>query len=427
MRPVRRAKAQLQTSPHITHDLPPPHPPPPPRNATGGATDPAACPAAYPSGAPRTLCGHVSLVEIDGMMSYKQAVAFIATGDAAYATAALATLTRWAATNTVFGLRHRNGPLEAAWAVGSMARAAELLRSSKWPGYTAAAHAGITGWMTNTLLPQMDWYINTITPIAISNGRKNVYGNWHASVADAMASLGVLTDNRQLYSQGIALYKTTVNDYLKWGKVAFAAGRLVGETSETLRDIYHSLFGLGSLLQAAEAAWAQDEDVFLENGGTLAAALELHSRLITAGLAKDASQLPAGFQFYDPSMPKAPKGCAWQWSIDTQLWSAVNTTAPNAKCLDLNDGVKYVLGVTFLPAGIEIGYNHFVGRLGMKLPETARLLAAFPVDYYTFSWGLGTLTHANTAGDLWRAGLSRATLMCTRRGRRRAAAAAGGA
>jgi hypothetical protein len=29
----------------------------------------------------------------------------------------------------------------------------------------------------------------------------------------------------------------------------------------------------------------------------------------------------------------------------------------------------------FLPTGWEMGYNHFVGRLGMKMPETAALLA----------------------------------------------------
>lgn len=37
-----------------------------------------------------------------------------------------------------------------------------------------------------------------------------------------------------------------------------------------------------------------------------------------------------------------------------------------------------------MPTGFEIGYNHYAGRLGMALPETARLLARNPVDYYEF-------------------------------------------
>lgn len=40
----------------------------------------------------------------------------------------------------------------------------------------------------------------------------------------------------------------------------------------------------------------------------------------------------------------------------------------------------------YLPNGFEIGFNHFAGRLGMRLPETARLLARHPVDYYEFCW-----------------------------------------
>lgn len=56
------------------------------------------------------------------------------------------------------------------------------------------------------------------------------------------------------------------------------------------------------------------------------------------------------------------------------------------------------------------GYNHFVGRLGMRLPETARLLSRYPVDYYEFCWGSCTLTHADTARALWRPGVTRGTL-----------------
>lgn len=384
----------------------------------GVAVDDTTCPSNYPAGAPRSLCGHIALVEIDAQMAYKQAAAYAANKNTAHAQQAIRALTSWASTNAVFGLRHRNGPLEAAWAVGAMARAAELLRTTRYSGYTSTVHSQVTGWMRRVLLPQMDWYQYTITPTAIANGRLNVYGNWQASIADAKMAFGALTDNRTLYDQGVALYRTTVADSFKWGRGAYAAGgRLVGESSETLRDIYHTEFGLASLLQAAETAWAaQDEDVFGESGYVLAAAVELHARIINAGLANDPSLLPAGFKFYDGGMPKAPGGCAWQWSIDTQRWASFNRTG-GAKCSDLDDGVKYILGVTYIPSWAEIAYNHYVGRLGMRLPETAKLLARNPIDWYTFSWGLGTLSHADTAKELWRPGVGRSTL-CARRGSR---------
>lgn len=55
-------------------------------------------------------------------------------------------------------------------------------------------------------------------------------------------------------------YGTPVpQDYFKWGRGAWAPGRIIGESTETLRDIYHFEFGLGSLVQVAETAWAQNE------------------------------------------------------------------------------------------------------------------------------------------------------------------------
>ncbi|KIY93326.1 hypothetical protein MNEG_14637 [Monoraphidium neglectum] len=136
--------------------------------------------------------------------------------------------------------------------------------------------------------------------------------------------------------------------------------------------------------------------------------MEVHARIINAGLDKDESQLPPGYRFYS-SIPKAPPNCSWRWDIETQLWASFDKGG--AKCSDLTDGLKYAVGITHLPTGWEIGYNHFVGRLGMKLPETARLLARSWPDTYSFSWGLGTLTHADSASQLWRSGL-KASALC---------------
>jgi hypothetical protein len=169
--------------------------------------------------------------------------------------------------------------------------------------------------------------------------------------------------------------------------------------------------------QAAETAWAQDEDLYGTNGYALASALELHARIVNAWLDGDETALPAGFRF-QKSMPAAPAGCAWQFSIADQKWTAYNKTAAGQVCTVLADGFKYLLGITYLPTGFEVGYNHYVGRLGMKMPELAGLLSRNPVDWYTFSWGLGTLTHADTAKDTWRRGLTSKTL-CKKSGRRR--------
>lgn len=249
------------------------------------------------------------------------------------------------------------------------------------------------------------------------NPNKNPNKKRHASAADCMVALGILADDRPRYEKGLELYRTTARSYLKWGtpgyeRDASGAPRLRGEATETLRDVYHTLFGLGSLVQAAEAAWGQGEDVYSEAGHGLAAALELHARIINARLDGDASALPEGFRWFE-AMPKAPPGCAWRWDVVTQGWSARNVTPAGGGALcatlggsgsGLGSGSstnstqaggsssqvtppdKFLLGVKYLPNGFELGYNHYAGRLGLKLPEVAKLLARYPVDWHEFCW-----------------------------------------
>lgn len=67
-------------------------------------------------------------------------------------------------------------------------------------------------------------------------------------------------------------------------------------------------FGLGGLLQAAEMAWQQNTDIYKAGGYALASAMELHARIINAWDAnKTESLLPAGYKFFETSMPLAPQ------------------------------------------------------------------------------------------------------------------------
>lgn len=55
-------------------------------------------------------------------------------------------------------------------------------------------------------------------------------------------------------------------------------------------------------------------------------------------------------------------------------------------------------------------YNHYAGRLGIPMPETAALIKRYPIEHHEFHWGQGTLSHADTAYQLWRPGLALDTL-----------------
>lgn len=63
------------------------------------------------------------------------------------------------------------------------------------------------------------------------------------------------------------------------------------------------------------------------------------------------------------------------------------------------------VGTDYLPAGWELAYNHYANRLGLKMPETAALLRRMWPEWYELYFGLGTLTHGDTAAELWVTGI----------------------
>jgi hypothetical protein len=171
----------------------------------------------------------VAFVELDAQMAYKQAVAHALTGNESYALNALDIVDAWARHNKHWGLQDENGPLEAAWGVAAMAKALEMLKAST-PTHNATRPQGGAGdtppasaaglllqrrwldtmrafahWCKAVVHPQMAFYVDVITQAALQAGRSTVYGNWHASIAEAWMAVGVLADDLQLYGAGVCV------------------------------------------------------------------------------------------------------------------------------------------------------------------------------------------------------------------------------
>jgi hypothetical protein len=142
---------------------------------------------------------------MDGQMSYKQAMAALTTRDESYAQNVLSIVDAWARNNKEWGLRHENGPLEAAWGVAAMARSLEMLKGielskdlqQQW-GYVKA---GFVTWYTTVVHPELEHYVDVITKRAVDKGIPTVHGNWHSSIAEAWMAVGVLNDNQGLYNK----------------------------------------------------------------------------------------------------------------------------------------------------------------------------------------------------------------------------------
>jgi hypothetical protein len=137
-------------------------------------------PRNYPSQAPPRKAAHISFVELDGQQVYKQALAWWITGEEKYANNALDIINAWSSTNKVWGITHRNGPLEAAWGIASMSRALELLRFKQWDRYARegqTVYLQFVKWTTDVMLKQMDTFVDVQTKNALANKKLNFYNN----------------------------------------------------------------------------------------------------------------------------------------------------------------------------------------------------------------------------------------------------------
>jgi hypothetical protein len=81
--------------------------------------DERVCSDSFDPEAPQNLCGHLSFVELDAVMAYKQAVAWWATDDDRHLRAAVDIVAAWGSNSSRWGVKTRNGPLEAAWGTAS--------------------------------------------------------------------------------------------------------------------------------------------------------------------------------------------------------------------------------------------------------------------------------------------------------------------
>ncbi|KIZ03532.1 secreted protein [Monoraphidium neglectum] len=253
---------------------------------------------------------------------------WIVTGNPQYANNTASILWAWSTINKIFV--GQNAPLEAGWGVDSMTRSAELLKYT-WPGWTKELETTYIKWVNKLIMPQLRNEILSRLPL----------GNWHSTVAECKMQFAIFTDDRPLFEE--ALYD--------WRRVMDAWLFPHGEFWETKRDIYHSQFGLGGLVQLAELAWQQGVDVYDYSDSKLRIGMEYHADIIMGGV-------PFSSNWYK------------------------------------------IIGNGFLPCGWEVGYNHFNGRRGLQLPITAGMLNRKRPEKYVFHWGLGTLTHFQAARAL---------------------------
>jgi hypothetical protein len=268
--------------------------------------------AAYGAGA-----GHKEFTK-DGEQCVQQVVMYLATGNNTYADNAIKILMAWSTTCRIF--TGSNAPLECGWGGCSMVRAAEILKHS-CPLWGPKIDVPFQKFLDKIILP------NLKAPLGWTN-------NWQTTICEARMQIAIFRNDKAEFDWAIKEYRRILKDYVM----------PTGQTKETLRDLVHAQFGLGSLIQIPELAYHHGVDLFMEDNCLMHKAMEFHADLLLGNLSHGITKE----QIKEP-------------------W--------------------------FLPCGWEIALHHYNTRLKLPMPKTTALLSKKRPEKYVFHWGLGSLTH----------------------------------
>lgn len=288
----------------------------------------------------------------DSAAAYSQAIAWYVTGEVKYARNAIRIMNAWASTLTG-GHQLANGPVQAAWAASVWPRAAEIIR------YT------FDGWQPGEIVRFQQMLGAQYVPSLSDGSDEN--GNKELAMSEALMNIGIFNDDRALYDAGLKMWRGRAPAYIYlqsdgpspvlpasgkpaiWGNKGKTTPLVDGLLQESMRDPHHANMGFSSLVNAAETAWQQGLDLYAEQGRRMVAAMEYQA------------------QFLPP-----------------------NTTPPPAN-------LEFSLQPTW-----EIAFNHFHHRLGLPLPNMAKVIPTnrpTGADNNHMVWE--TLTH----GDVGAVGL----------------------
>jgi hypothetical protein len=263
-------------------------------------------------------------------------------------------------------------------------------------------------------------------------------GNWDLTIADTLIQIGVLLDDRDVFNEGVGLWRDrvpsycyassdglhpkapcggfngsgsgfaatatrTADPYGYWGQAggttpittpAPDAGapqtgwRVLpdGLSQETCRDLEHVQYGLAALMNGAETARIQGVDLYAEQAARLASCMELAALYEAQAPKNDAGAVPSYAVPVNPGV-----------TVPAMEPSLCPNAAGKATISLLNAGS---LGTFVVQPTWEIGYNALSKRMGIKMPATKQLITMYrspPPGWVEITHHMGweTLTHAD--------------------------------
>jgi hypothetical protein len=288
----------------------------------------------------------------DSQAAYLHALLWAATGDVRYAKKSAEILHAW---SILKGHGLSNAHLESGWTGGPFLRAAEILRYT-YPQWDKSANAEFTTMINRAFLPMVK-----------DPQQPSTNGNWEAVMMETTMSIAVYEDDQKLFDSAVARYRRLLPAFIygvedgpvpltvdpkfydtheKIVKHWYGQEKMFdGLAQETGRDLTHTQWGLGGLIQTAEIAWHQGVDLYGERKNRLLRGMEFHAKYLNGA-----------------PVPADLCGGRLRGTVVSPMW--------------------------------EIGFNHYHNRMKLPMPETEKLLEKHrPEVGPDHHVGFGTLTH----------------------------------
>lgn len=186
-------------------------------------------------------------IQDQGHAAYVLAIKWVASGDIGYAHAAEGIIDAWTSTVTSAGENTMRNGLGSS----QMANAAEIL---------AYGFQGEAKWAPENVARAKVWFKKVVYPPL----EKGASANWGTSTMTGIMSMGIFSDDTEMFDYAIAAYKHgfVVNGSLKDGCAGMTQYiDVTGENAESGRDQPHSQGGVAHFVEIALAALNQGIDL----------------------------------------------------------------------------------------------------------------------------------------------------------------------
>lgn len=285
--------------------------------------------------------------EDDCNAAYYNALMWAVTKDARHAAKTMEILRAYAA--KLKEITGHDAPLCAGLQGFMLVNAAEIVRYS----YTRKDYP--EGWCEEDTRNVEDMFRRAFLPVLTTFCDTPPYanGNWGIAVNKMQMALAIFMNDRKLYETAVDFFYHSKDNGSLPNYIAPS-----GQIQESGRDQAHCMLGMGCLAELAECAWQQGDDLY--------GALD--------------NRMLRGYEY----LSKVNLGYK---DVPFTVWK----DATGRYCNWKNMGEA---GLGGFRAVFEIGYNHYVGRKGLSMPYTEKVLKRIRPEGAGFTCdnpGFGTL------------------------------------